>query len=348
MALNISSLQEYIQVHPELLVTHMYEDLTLRRARVYDISGITPGKFSARIYEPVAHLGPCCRIPSGTSNIIERMSEAVCILDGQDYCETDLSQVLRDKAQIFTAGGENAGSIEQVLIDGQVSSFVEAVDVLTFQGDKTLTDDNLNRVDGLIKIAETDGAVQVAITDGTAFQAINEAIRALPRVARKMGGIAVFCPEELSESYYEVAMALNLFHYNPGMFKYGDERPVIGKDGISIIPTRGLNGTNKILVTPMRNVIWFSSKEDDHNTLSWKFTEYHELYYWRIKTIFGVNLAIPEWAVIAEYDPSILDNGISVNVNITSPVGANGGIAVDSTIVAPTGANGGVLTDTNP
>lgn len=348
MALNISSLQEYIQLHPELLVTYMYEDLTLRRARVYDVSGITAGKFSARIYEPVAHLGPCCRIPNGTSNVIERLSEAVCILDGQDYCETDLSQVLRDAAQVFTAGGERAGSIEQVIIDGQVAAFVEALDVLTFQGDKSLTDDNLNRVDGLIKIAENDGAVQVNLTSGTAFQGLNEAIRALPRNARKMGGIVVFCPEEFAETYYEVAMALNLYHYSPGMFRYGDERPVIGKDGIRIIPTRGMNGTNKLLVTPARNVIWFSSKEDDHNTLSWKYTEYHQLYYWRIKTIFGVQLAIPEWSVIAEYDPAILDNGISTNVNIISPLSASGNLAVDSTITSPIGQGGGVLTTDTP
>lgn len=348
MALNISSLQEYIQINPELLVTCMYEDLTLRRARVYDVSGVTPGKFTARIFDPVAKLGPCCRIPDGVSDVIERLSEAVCILDGQDYCEADLSQVLRDTAQKFTAGGEDLGGIAKILIDGQVSSFVEALDVLTFQGDRLSLDDNLNRIDGLIKIAETDGSIQVSLTSGTAFQALNAAIRALPRVSRKMGGVVVFCPEEFAESYFEVAMALNLFHFSPGAFKYGEDRPVIGKDGVTMVPTRGMNGTNKLLITPANNVVWFSSKEDDHNTLSWKYTEYHQLYYWRIKTIFGVNLAIPEWAVIAEYDPSILENGITTNVNIISPMGVNGGIAVDSTIVAPTGANGGVLTDTNP
>lgn len=348
MALNISSLQDYIQLHPELLVKYLYEDLTIRRARVYDISDITPGKFEARIFEPVAHLGPCCRIPQGTSNIIARMSEAACILDGQEYCETDLSQILRDAAFLFTAGGEKAGSIEQVIIDGQITSFVDALDVLTFQGDKTLADDNLNRIDGLLKIAQNDGAVQVALTSGTAFQAINEAIRALPRLARKMGEIVIFCPEELAEAYFEVAVAMNLYNFNPGTTKYGEPKPVIGKDGISIIPTRGLNGTNKMLITPARNVLWFSSKEDDHNTLSWQYTEYHQKYYWRIKTIFGVNLVIPEWTVLAQYDPAILDNEVAMNVNVISPLGVSGNLAVDSRIISPLGSGGGVLTTDTP
>lgn len=319
-------------MNPEILVKYLYEDLTLKRARVYDIGDATPGKFTMRILEPLAHLGPCCSVPQGDSNMVQKDSECVCILDGQEYCETDLSQVLRDSAIRFTAGAENAGSIEQVIIDGQIAAFVEALDILSFQGDKTLADNNLNRIDGLLKIAKLGGAIDLGlINTGTAYSLVNAITRNIPITARKMGPITIFVSEEFAETYFEICMKMNLYHYNPGSFKYGDNRPVIGKDNFTILPTRALNGTNKILATPERNIVWFYSQKEDHNTLSWKYTEYHQKYYWRIKTIFGVDLVIPEWAVIAEYDPSVLLNGVTVDVNVISPLGANGGILTTDT-----------------
>lgn len=337
MAIDISGLREYVQMNPELLTTFLYEELTVKRVRTYDVSGITPGRFSARIFDPVASLQECCKKPDGTSNIIERFSEAICIIDGQQYCETDIAQILRDGAQVFTAGNESMpSSVEGVITDGQISAFVEALDILTFQGDKSLSDPNLNKLDGLLKIAENEGVV-IPSQATDPYNYIRLLMRKIPATLRKMGQIAVFCDEAFVEAYFDVAVGMNLYHYAPGTYSIGAERPVLGKDGIVFIPTRAMSGSNKVLITPVRNIVWFNSRENDHNTLSWGYDEVNQFYYWRIKTIIGVNFVIPEWALISSYDENLLNETPTINVSIVNPMGANGGILTDTNPIAATG-----------
>lgn len=339
MTINISSLQEYISLNPLLVQETMYRDLTIKQVAVQDVSGIVPGKFSNRYIKADAALGPCCRVPVGDTEVIERLSEAVCILSGDEYCETDLAQILSNavsEAQRvrFTAGAENAGSVEQMIVDANRTSFVNKLEILSWIGDKTNANDDLNRTDGLITKAEEagSGAISYTMTGTNAYWGLYQAIRQVPAEARLFGGnIGIFVPEEFAEAYYMAAVHLNLFHYPPGGFQYGANRPVIGYSGYEIIPTRGLNGTGKILITPIKNIVWFNSRREDHNTLDWDYDKYHQLYYWRVKTIFGVDLVRPEFAVVVTYDQSILDGDNGIPVSIVAPLGAGGGVLTETT-----------------
>ncbi len=347
MAIDISSLQRYIALNPLLIQEKMYSELTLQKASIQDVSGVVPGKFSNRYITADAALGACCRVPTGSTTISERQAEVVCILSGDEYCELDLAQIISNaiaesQRARFTAGGENAGSVESVIVDANRTSFVNKLETLSWIGDVTHASNDLNRTNGLITIGESDGSIRYTITAGNAFLGLSQAIKQLPADARRMGEmIGVFVPEEFAEAYYEAAMYMNLYHYNPGDFVSGAERPVIGKAGYTLIPTPGLYGTRKIMITPLDNIVWFNSHRDDHNTIDWDYEKYRQLYYWRIKTIFGVDLKRPEYAVIASYEDSILEISESINVNITntplqtaitSPVGANGGVFTENTL----------------
>lgn len=348
MAVDISGLEEYVQMHPELLHNFLREDLTLKRVRTFDITNVTPGKFNARIFMPKALLQACCKRPNNNSNVIERMSEAVCILDGQDYCETDIAQILRDGAQTFTAGGEKLPpSVEGVITEGQIAAFVEALDILTFQGNKLLSDPNLNKIDGLLTIAENEGIV-VPPKGTNPYELVKNTIRMIPDIMRKMGPVAIFCSDSFMEAYFDVASSLNLFHYNEGQYTIGQERAVLGKSGIIFIPTRAMAGSNKLLVTPLQNIVWFNSRENDHNTLDWGYDKVDQFFYWRIKTILGVNFVFPEWALVTEYDEAILEGTASTNVTIVSPLSTTGAVKVSAEITNPLADNGGVLTGTTP
>lgn len=178
MAIDISSLSEYVKIYPSLLLNNFYENLTIANANVYDVSGIVPGKFSARFLDVKGNLQQCCTVPTNSDKVAERVSKAVCIMDGEDYCEVDLSAVLSnavaeaDRVR-FTAGKENAGSVEQIITEAHINAFVEALETLSWVGDVTSPDSNLNKVDGLITIAEADGAKQVDVTSGSAFDVID-------------------------------------------------------------------------------------------------------------------------------------------------------------------------------
>lgn len=311
MAINISSLTKYVKLHPELLTTSIRKDSIVQRLndiRVYPNQ--TPGPYEYRIFDPVANPGECCRTPDGDSNVNERTINIACILDGQEYCETDLAQILRNADFRFTAGMESAGSIEEVITQGQINAFLEFIDKLIFQGDTTASTPlftGQTLADGLLKIARTDGQTMTG-ADGDIYDVLTAALRMLPVNARKQGRIGVFVGEEYGDYLQASYIRRNWFHFNPGTYAPYSDNQLFGFGNVTIIPTPGLTGTNEMLITPINNIVYFTNRPDDIETLDWDYTKYHQKYYWRIKTIFGIDLMIPEWSVVVTVDPDVLVN----------------------------------------
>lgn len=319
MPIDISGLQEYVKLHPEIV------SLTVRKNSIVQIlSDIRtylnelPGKHLYRIFDAKSNLQNCCDQPTGGSVVTEREVNVICLLDGDEYCETDLAQIIYDADMRFTAGDESAGSIEQVITEGQLDAFIVAIDTLIFQGDLASSDPNLNKVDGLIKIAETSGITQTATT-GTLYSAIKRAIAAIPANARRGSNrIGVFVGEEWGDVLQTNYLGLNLYHYNPGSYEAYSQLPIFGFSGVVLIPTPGLTGTGKMLVTPISNIVYFTNRANDIETLDWDYSKYHQRYYWRIKTIFGIDLKVPEWAVSVTLGDDLLTGAVDYNVNIVN------------------------------
>lgn len=316
MAIDISALKDWITYHPDLIQTTIFRDLTLRYANVTDYPLTTPGIHRARLFYPGAKLTECCTIPTGGGSVIERDFDAVCVESGDEYCETDLAAILRNNvAQRFTAGQETAGSIEGDLNTGNLASFVNKLELLSWIGNKTTPpaapNDDLDLLNGLYTqaVAET-GNVKITTTATNVWDLLLEVSQAVPRNAYGMGRIGLFIPAEWATLINVAFLKLNQYNFNPGDLNYDyNTLPVLqipGVYGVDVIPTIGLNGTNTIIATPEKNIGWFFNRQDDYLTLDWDYDKYHQKYYWRIKTIFGVGYAVPEWVVVATVDPDSL------------------------------------------
>lgn len=316
MGLNISSLEQVPVLFPELVLTKVYEDTILNRIAISTIEGQDPGIFKIRILDVKANLSPCCTPYVGQDNVIERMAEVICFKDGQTYCETEFAQVLRDHSVVYTAGNESAGSFELTLSEAHLAAFLEAVDVLVFQGDKASSDTNLNLYDGLIKQAETEGGVVVTTTATNLYGAFVEAYLALNEDAIKMGGdIFAFVPVRWGELF---KLALTQFRLLVANEK--EDLNVPGLETLKVIPTRGMNGAGKILLTPQKNIRYITNRKPDLHSYEWKYIvdKDGDYYIWRVKTIFGITLVIPEWAVIMTVPAGVVNGQIVFNVNIVN------------------------------
>lgn len=311
MALDISTLQEFVKLNPGLLTKLVRKQTIVQRlSDIKKYPNSDPGPYKWRVFEPISNPGGCCRVPTGNSKVTERITDVICILDGDEYCETDLSQILRDGTMRYTAGMESAGSIEQVITEGQISAFLIFLEKLIFLGDVDASPEDFkgqNLYDGLIKIATNEGTV-INATDGDIYDVLSSSIGQLPVDARKQGRIGVFVGEEYGDYLQASYIKRNWYHFNPGTYDAYSDNRLFGFGNITIIPTPGLTGTNKILITPINNIVYFTDLEGDKETLDWDYSKYHQLYYWRIKDIFGIDLAIPEWAIVVNVDPDVLTN----------------------------------------
>lgn len=315
MAIDISTLEQLPVLYPDLIIKKVYEDTLLYRFPIETTTNLTPGPYRVRIFDPVAHLSKCCQPYNGNSNITEKDVEVICLKDGQTYCEDDLARVIRNADFRFTAGQESAGSLQQVITEGQLYAFLEAIDKLLFQGDTTSADTNLNLYDGLLKQAIEDGGQEINVTTGNLYTAIVQGVLALPEAALKMGTIAVFVPERYGLMYQLAFATAKLLYRND----LGD-MVVPGLDMVTIIPTRGLTGLNQMLITPLRNVRYLTNRKEDLHTYEWKYIvdKDGDYYIWRVKTLYGIMLVFEDYSVVLNIDESVVSAPIAIDVNIVN------------------------------
>lgn len=308
MALDISGLQAYVQ-DPSILIGQLVNrDTILRLFESHE--GFQPGEAVLRLYNAGGDLRDCCEIPDGTGAFAQTLIDVSCILSGNEFCLEDLARVIRDSKMRFTSGKESAGSVEQLIMDQELAEIARKMDILVFQGDITSQDENKNKFDGLIKQAAEISA-PVAISTGNVYQALQRIISSINVDAYDMGNVAVLVGIEVAQALQSALIALNMYNFNPGDRKFNDFISFPGFAGISIVPTRGLNHTNTVIVTPFTNIHWLTNLEDDHMEMTWDYDKYRQRYYWRVKFILGVGFGIYDF--VQSYT---LSNSV-----ITAPVG---------------------------
>lgn len=347
MALDITGLQEFIKLVPDLVSTTIYQDSILNRmpVAVNEYPYSDPGKFKVRRIISSANLSDCCVINDGTTKFAESELEAVCILDRETICEADMASILRNGDIVYTAGNESAGSLGELIVREKLQAHIDAIDMLAFLGDKTSLDNNLNKLDGWITQAEaslantdtTTRATQLNIATGNVWTAFNQMKAALPINARKWGQVGVFVPEEFVDAYNTYFINANNFNVMPDLTNSNpySNRPVVGNSNFILVPVSALNGTGQYMMTPFKNLVYLYSRKNDVNTVSWRYSEDLERYVWRVKHIMGVGFLATAYVVFGEIDDSVMTGNFAVDVNIVSPLGANGGVATDDSGVAP-------------
>lgn len=307
MAIDLTGLQEYVELYPELIGKLMNRDSILQ----YMVRhlGATPGKYRYRLWEPKSNFGPCCRIPTGSSRGEEREAEVVCILDGDEYCETELNDLIRDSSQKWGAGRERAPKVEAIITEQQLISTQLTLDKLVVLGDTANTDNNLNRTDGIVKQGKLDDNSNVIQLDGTSgLQMVRTLVAQYLKNpnARLFGDINIFVGTDVAGLIQFELPGLNLYHYNPGTLSEFTPFALPGIAGVRIIPTYALDGTGIMFASPENNLHWLTSVADDHMTMTWDYENYHRLYFWRIEFLLGIHVAFPEYCYIGEFDNDAL------------------------------------------
>lgn len=332
--IDLSGLQEYVKLYPELLGKLMNRESILRYLAPH--TGATPGKYRFRIWIPQTHFQPCCTIPKGGASVEERDAEVVCIQDGDEYCENDLSAILRESAQRWTAGNEKAPpKTEAVITQQQLASTQIELDKLVMLGDTASTEENLKPVDGIIKQTKDAGtAIEIDLTGITSpYEMIKAIVLAFSKNpdAYLFGNVQIFIGTDMAAVLQMELVGLDLYHYNPGVMDNFQPFTIPGLAKITVVPTFALDGTGIIFATPERNLHWLTNLTADHMSMLWDYDNYRQVYFWRIKFLLGLLVAFPEYVVMGTYDPDTISATTGINVNIISPLGDNGGVLTSDT-----------------
>lgn len=338
MALDVTGLQQSVAVIEEVLGKLTYQETILGLFEA-STDALPDTIYKYRMLEGNAVLGDCCGDSDATLKPEEIEAYAACIASRLILCELDMAKMASNATGMrFGAGRESAGSLEELISMQQLASLAKVIDRLIWQGDTTLADGQLNKIDGLLKQADdaTD-AIDITINTGDAYSAILSIASAIPEDAFDRGGaIGIFVNQAMFNAFSLSLIARDNSYIPPtgdiNRPNYNQRVSVPGFSNIFLINARGLVGTNRAIATPISNIHWLTNLESDHTTFDWDYNKWHERYKWYAKFVLGIFFKETDLVVNITIDPAVLTNRYSVDVTIVSPLDAGtGALAVTQT-----------------
>ena len=271
MSFNISALSNYTIENQDLLVTSAVlgaKTATLIKNQGNVMVGVKSAeKINIMDTDAVFQAGGTCGFnASGTTTFTQRtvtigkikVNEALCVKTLESsYIQKALPAGSRYTEMVFA---EEYSMKKSARIAAQLETAI-------WQGDTASGTANLNKFDGLIKLAAADGTVILAnaaayigtpVTTATGIVASNvvsifDAVyKALPAEIVAMPSTKIFCGQDVFRTYTIALKNANMFHY--AVDAKADSSFFLPGTSIEVIATPGLNGTNKLYATNTENL----------------------------------------------------------------------------------------------
>ena len=168
-----------------------------------------------------------------------------------------------------------------------------------WQGDKTSADGDLNKFNGLLKLAAGEAStIAVEFAEGaSAWDKIKAMILALPDEALDAGKTAVFVGTDIFRNFMLEVVEKNFYHYSAGQNEAPKEFIFPGTDTV-VVATPGLSRTGVLYATYERNLYYGCDMMDAKEEVKVIWDEKDGVFAVKVKWNSGVQTAFPDLVVV--------------------------------------------------
>lgn len=296
----VTSLPEYVQNNKELLVNKFGLLGNSTRQRISIQTGVK-GKAALNYLDLDLVLqdgAECAFTPEGTAELTNRDVETAIIKVDMELCPRKLRGKYAEYLIRINAVEEgNKLPFEEYVLDLIIDSINDRIETMIWQGDTTKTSDNTRKwINGFLKLAETEeGVIDVALTAGqSAYDSILAVYMAMPE------GILDRTPEiyvspALFREFVQEMVAKNWYQITVGAPQ--DEFMLPGTD-VKVVKTKGLAGTNAIVGTFPKNLVYATDMEGDEEDIDLWYSKDDRVFKLEALWNSGVQIAYPDMVVL--------------------------------------------------
>ena len=203
----------------------------------------------------------CTRSASGTTTFSKRKITVGDIAIYEDLCPKDLNGYWMQKLVGQGAAGEKSlpGEIEAIWLADKAAKLERALEVADWQGDTTSGVPATEQYDGFLKLIDAGspvdgntGAVTVAtgIVVGNVIALLQGIWGAIPVDIQDKEDLAIFMGNDTYRLYVQAMINANLYHF------VGEEgMSMLHGTNVRIVPTVGLNGTDRMIAGSLENFV---------------------------------------------------------------------------------------------
>lgn len=298
----VTSLPEYVQNNKELLVNKFGLLGNSTRQRISIQTGVK-GKTALNYLDLDLVLqdgAECAFTPEGTAELTNRDVETAIIKVDMEFCPRKLRGKYAEYLIRINAVEEgNNLPFEEYVLDLIIDSINDRIETMIWQGDTTKTSDNTRKwINGFLKVAEeAEGVIDVALTAGqSAYDSILAVYMAMPE------GILDRTPEiyvspALFRKFVQEMVAKNWYQITVGAPQ--DEFMLPGTD-VKVVKTKGLAGTNAIVGTFPKNLVYATDMEGDEEDIDLWYSKDDRVFKLEALWNSGVQIAYPDMVVLGK------------------------------------------------
>lgn len=302
MSLNVSALSTYTdELKMELIKKSVLEGRTTQLITVQpDIKSAA----SINIIDSTLELqaGACGWNDAGTTALSQR-DIAVCpIKVNESICLDTLESYYTQK--MMQPGSYNEEiPFEQMFAEEKAGKISAVIDDIIWKGSVTGGTGNLALCDGFIELAGGSSVVAGNTSSATAIDASNvidlvdDMVTALPADIIDADDLHLFVGYDTYRLYSKALRDANLFHYTGAEDQGQEFSQMVPGTNVRVIAVRGLNGTNKMMLSRAANLYFGTDLLSDSEEFRIFYSEDNDEVRFRAKWKMGVQFAFPEFVV---------------------------------------------------
>lgn len=298
----VTSLPDYVQNNKELLVNKFGLLGNGTRQRISIQTGVK-GKAALNYLDLDLVLqdgSECSFTPEGTAELTGRDIETAIIKVDMEFCPRKLRGKYAEYLIRINAVEEgNKLPFEEYVLDLIIDSINDRIETMIWQGDTAKTSDNTRKwIDGYLKLAEeAEGVIDVALTSSqSAYDSILAVYMEMPE------GILDSTPEiyvspAMFRKFVQEMVAKNWYQISVGAPQ--TEFLLPGTD-VKVVKTKGLAGTNYIVGTFPKNLVYGTDMEGDEEAIDLWYSKDGRVFKFEALWNSGVQIAYPDMVVLGK------------------------------------------------
>lgn len=251
----------------------------------------------------VVAAGSCGWNEDGTTILTQRelsvcplkVNEAICL----DTLESYYTQ------KMMNPGSYNTEiPFEQIYAEEKAAKVNAVIEDIIWKGNTSTGSGNLALCDGFLALIDSEGGVvtgntgsYTAITEANIVDIVDDLVAAVPADIINADDLHLFVGYEIYRLYAKALRNANLFHYTGAEDQGQDFSQMVPGTNCRIIATRGLNNTNRMVLSKASNLYFGTDLLNDAEDFKIFYSEDNDEVRFRSKFKIGVNYAFPEFVV---------------------------------------------------
>lgn len=301
--INVQNLTNYVDEQRLPLLRNAV--LGARTATHFHLMTGVKGATSLNLLETNVQFGDgsaCGWNEAGESTLSQRQLVPGAIKVNMSFCDKQLLKTWMNY-NVRVSAGQKTLPFEEDFMKGVGENIAAKLEVALWKGDTASSDANLNKFDGMIKIADAATLAETVTyaSGATVTSIVNDVYAEIPAEAFNKGEVVLYMGADNYRKYVQELIANGNLVITSGLQDVAmPDSVLIPGTNVRVIYVDGLNGTGRYFASYKDNFVYGVDMTEDEEKYDFWYSQDNREHRLAVEFIAGTQIAYPDMVVTAK------------------------------------------------